>query len=415
MADLISVIIPTYNHAHYLPYAIQSVLGQGYINWEAIVIDDGSTDNTASVISKFADPRIRYIYQENKGLAATRNTGIEAAQGKYLAFLDADDEWEPEFLERCITVIKETKDSGVAGVYTSCKHIDQNGDLLPQPGNAVVAPEELYECLLEGGFFPPHVMFVKKNIVKTLGMFDVTLRSAEDWDLWLRISKQYTLIGIAEPLARYRLSPGSMSTNAARMHENRMAVLTKNFSAPEGDLTTWPEEKRLAYGFAYRLAAFEYIQQGQINEGWHFLTKAIFTWPALLERLDTFYELVCGDQPKGYRGLADIPEEGYITEMFIRLDTLFQAASPTLKSMSQTAYSNAYLALAMLNDRADHWSTARRYLLQAIKANLQLFISPSILRRLLKLYAGQRLFYFFRRLLVSDNQQSKQKSILPTP
>ena len=95
MKPAVSVIIPCYNHAHYLCRAVQSVLAQTYADWEAIIVDDGSTDNTREVATRFSDPRVRYIYQENRGLSAARNTGISAAQGSYLAFLDADDELEP--------------------------------------------------------------------------------------------------------------------------------------------------------------------------------------------------------------------------------------------------------------------------------------------------------------------------------
>lgn len=90
---IISIIIPCYNHAHYLPFAVQSVLAQTCAQWEAIVVDDGSTDDTRTVAARFSDPRVRYHYQENQGLSAARNAGIRIARGDYLAFLDADDEW----------------------------------------------------------------------------------------------------------------------------------------------------------------------------------------------------------------------------------------------------------------------------------------------------------------------------------
>lgn len=97
----VSVIIPCYNHGHYLPHAVNSVLAQTFTDWEAIIVDDGSTDNTREVAAQFTDERVRYVHQENRGLSGARNTGIRAAQGAYLAFLDADDEWEPRFLRVC--------------------------------------------------------------------------------------------------------------------------------------------------------------------------------------------------------------------------------------------------------------------------------------------------------------------------
>lgn len=106
MARQVSVIIPCYNHAQYLSDAVNSVLAQTYSDWEAIIVDDGTTDSTREVAVGFTDPRTRYLYQENQGLSAARNTGICAARGEYLVFLGADDEWESAFLERCVSVLQ---------------------------------------------------------------------------------------------------------------------------------------------------------------------------------------------------------------------------------------------------------------------------------------------------------------------
>ena len=99
ISQLISVIIPAYNHAKYLSEAIQSVLNQTYQNFEILIVDDGSTDNTRQVVQNYTDQRIKYIYQENRGLAASRNAGLRVTQGEYVAFLDADDIFLPHKLE----------------------------------------------------------------------------------------------------------------------------------------------------------------------------------------------------------------------------------------------------------------------------------------------------------------------------
>ncbi len=399
----VSVIIPTYNHAHYLPYTIQSVLAQTFTQWEAIIVDDGSTDNPAAVVTRFADPRIRYIHQENQGLSAARNTGIRAAQGEYLAFLDADDEWAPEFLRRCVDVL--AADDTLAGVYTRNRFIDQSGHILPQLSGQVVPRATFRSRLLEGGFSPPHAALVRTAIVRQVGLFDTRLTSTEDWDLWLRISEHYQMQAIPEPLARYRVYPGSMSTNAPRMHSSRIAVLTKYFGPPDGDPVTWSEEKRRTYGFAYRCSCIGYIQQGQPDQGWSFLAQAVSLWPDLLRRLDTFYELACGDKPGGYRGqagLLDIEATG--ADVLRRLNDLLAQAGPALRSMRGVAFGNACLALGILSDQAGRWATARRYLLQAIRANPRLLASYSVVRRLLKLCAGQKLAGVGRRVFPSGQR-----------
>lgn len=393
----VSVIIPCYNHGHYLPCALNSVLAQTFTDWEAIIVDDGSTDNTRQVAAQFTDPRIRYIYQENRGLSAARNTGIRAAQGEYLAFLDADDEWEPHFLAVCVAVL--SAENTLAATVTLTRFIDENGRVLPRIGGQVVGEQEFRSRLLAGGFFPVHAVMVKAEVVRTAGLFDEHLTSLEDWDLWLRITANGgRMCSIPQPLARYRMVTGSMSTNAARMHANRVAVLAKHFGPSEGDPRAWPAEKRTGYAFAYRTTAIGYIMQGEPDEGWRFLRCAAETDPAILQRLDTFYELALGDQPRGYRGeakLVDLKRNG--AEMLRRLDALFASADPSVQALRSAAYGNAYLALAMLSDQAGDWAAARRYMRQAVRCSPALMRDPAVGRRLLKLHLGRRLVGCLRR------------------
>jgi len=400
----VSVIIPSYNHARYLPEAISSVLAQTFTDWEAIIVDDGSTDNTAEVVAQFTDPRIRYIHQENRGLSGARNTGIRAAQGDYLAFLDADDEWEPTFLQRCLDAL--ASNGALAGVYTLARFMDETGKVLPRFNSEAPSGGAFRERILQGGCFPVHAALVRADVVRAVGLFDTRLTSVEDWDLWLRISERYPMRGIAEPLVRYRVYPGSMSTNAARMHANRMAVLAKHFGPPEGEPATWSEEKRRAYGFGYRASAIGYLMQRQPDEAWDLLAKAFSVWPPLLQRLDTFYELACGDQPRGYRGQAELLDlEANGAEMLRRLDELFATAPDTLRAFRQPAYGNAYLALAMLSDQAGRWDLARRYLLRAMRANPRFAGSGAILRRLLKLCIGQCLVHYMKSVMSESSTQ----------
>ncbi|MBE9475318.1 MAG: glycosyltransferase family 2 protein, partial [Chloroflexi bacterium] len=126
MMPEISVLIPCYNYGHYLEYALESVTSQSYQNWEAIVIDDGSTDDTPQVTTQFDDPRIRYIYQDNRGLSAARNTGLRSAQADLIALLDADDIWQAEYLAKMVTKLKMHPDAVAA--YCGYQYIDQDGE-----------------------------------------------------------------------------------------------------------------------------------------------------------------------------------------------------------------------------------------------------------------------------------------------
>lgn len=390
----VSVIIPAYNQAHYLASALRSVLAQTLTEWEAIVVDDGSTDNTREVAAGFDDARIRYIYQANQGLSGARNTGVRAAQGQFLAFLDSDDELTPEFLKTCVEALKA--DRALGAVHTATQFIDQSGNTLPHTDAQPLAGDAFKQKLRQGGFFPPVSVVARIDCVREAGLFDITLTSLEDWDVWLRLVQRHPMRGLPQPLVRYRVYPGSMSTNAPRMLANRLAVIAKHVGEASGDPAAWPVDKREMYGYAYRVSALEHLQQRQTEAAWSLLNKAMTAWPPLLAQLDTYYELACGDQGKGFRGEAarlDIEGNGRVMLKWLA-DLLAQ--TPALQSQTRTAYSQAYLALAMLSDQAGRWPLARRYLWQAIRHKPRLITSPSIVRRLIKLVAGQRVFQLAR-------------------
>jgi tetratricopeptide (TPR) repeat protein len=397
MRGKVSVVIPSYNHGNYIAGAIRSILAQTYPGWETVIVDDGSTDETEHIVAEFIDPRIIYLKQKNKGLAAARNAGIRATDGEFLAFLDADDEWEPDFLQCCLDELRQ--DEALAGVYTRTRFIDLTGNLLPQVGGQALPSHAFKQRILEEGFFPPHAALIRRHVLQKIGLFDTQLTSVEDWDIWIRISRCYEMRGIPRPLVRYRVSPHSMSTNVARMHENRLCVLAKNFGPLDGDPTTWAEAKRRAYGFAYRSTAFGYIEQGRSEEGWQYLQQGARIWPPLLDRVDTFYEIACGDAPKGRRGVAEfLNVEKNGSEMLKHLDELFAAGNPSVGPLRRTTYGNAYLAIGMLSDQAGKWATARHYLYRAVKANPRLMLSASFVRRWVKLHAGQRLVNALRQV-----------------
>ncbi len=404
----VSVIMPVYNGEKYIRQAIDSVLSQSYKDWELIVVDDGSTDKTSKILESYHDPRISCLHQSNQGLSSARNAGISKVRGEYVAFLDADDEWEPAFLECC--VMELDRNETLAGVYTRNSFIDSRGQILPRLGGAMVPCAGFRARILEGGFFPQHAAVVRSSVVHDVGMFDAGLTSAEDWDFWIRMSKNHQLLAIPLPLARYRSYPGSMSTNAPRMHANCIAVVTKHFGPPTGLPSLWHDEKRRAFGFAYRCGAFRFFQQRQPDVAWELLHQAITVYPALLNRIDTFYEIACGDQPNGIRGYASKLEiERHGADMLARLDGLFHI-DRSLGGWRHVAYGNAYLALGMLTDEAKEWGKARVYFARAFRANPSLMASRAIARRFLKLCAGQRLVDTARRL----HKRTSHRRAIPT-
>ncbi len=409
MPPTVSVIIPCYNQARYLPSSVGSVIAQTCHDWEVIVVDDGSTDDTRRVALAFENPKIRYLYQPNQGLSAARNTAIREARGEYLSFLDSDDELEPAFLQVCVEAL--TSDDTLAAVYAQTRFIDESGKVLPRISGQALSGDALHRELMQGGFFPPVAVVARRAVVLEAGLFDAQLTGVGDWDLWLRVSARYTMRGLPLPLVRYRVYPGSMSTNAERMHADRLKAVAKQVGPAEGEPSTWPEPKRSMYGFAYRLSALEYIEQKQPDKGWSLLNEAVHIWPPLLARLDTFYEIACGAQNKGYRGQAELLDiSGNGADLLRRLDALFANAHSSLKPLQPVAYGCAFLALAMLSDQAGSWNTARYYLLRAVKANPRLLGSSTIVRRLAKLLAGQRMVHFLRRTIGGSRLGERQPS-----
>jgi glycosyltransferase involved in cell wall biosynthesis len=197
MSPEISVILTTYNGSSrgYLSSSIESVLTQSYQNFELLIIDDGSTDNTKKTCSSYLEnDRIRYLYQENTGLAGARNTGIRASSGEFLCFLDDDDVWKPEKLEKQLEFI-QNRLSGVNAwglIFTWLELIDEQGEVISYRGHH--------------------------------RLFDESFENCQDWDMWLRISKEYMIFPVKEYLVQHR------------EHQNRICHMNRSicyFAADE--------------------------------------------------------------------------------------------------------------------------------------------------------------------------------------
>ena len=395
----VSVIVPTYNRAAYLQEALESIFQQTLPPAEIIVVDDGSTDDTEDTVQRTRKP-IRFYRQEHEGVAAARNLGLQMATGDLIAWLDTDDLWEPEFLATLVSLLID--DPELDGVYCGLTHMDVTGKNLPTPELQVIAPQRLYSALIESDFIVTPAIVAHKRCYDQVGPFDLEFRICEDYDMWLRLAKHFTIAGTSQALVRIRVHESStMMGDRLALCKYRLALTQKHFGTREGDPGGWQEDKRRAYSFAFLTCALRYIEDGESEEGWRYFQEAASVWPALFNRLDVFYELACGAQARGYRGRVDLMDIGANgRELLNRLDALFDTSSPTLRRARGKAHGNAYLALGMLSDQAGHWAEARSYLLRAITANPGLATSPSVARRLVKLCSGRRLARFAR--LVRD-------------
>ena len=204
-APMVSVVIPTYNCARYLPEAIDSVLAQTYRDFEIIVVDDGSTDNTPEVLARYGD-QIRIIRQPDQGRSAARNAGILAARGEYIAFLDADDLWLPQKLEKQLALFAARAEIG--WVYSDYRRLAELGSdtdtffhragLRPPPEGRIL-PELLSGCITS-----TITVMARASCFRRVGLFDPSLTRAEDYDMWIRLATQFDAACVDEPLALYR-------------------------------------------------------------------------------------------------------------------------------------------------------------------------------------------------------------------
>ncbi|MFA4662862.1 glycosyltransferase family 2 protein [Pyrococcus kukulkanii] len=223
----VSVIIPTYNRAQMLVRAIRSVLNQTFEDFELIIVDDASTDDTPKVVEGIRDGRVRYIrLEKNSGGPVARNTGIKKARGKYIALLDDDDEWLPHRLELQVEKMEEV-DRNVGVIYGGFYYVSQDtgkiiGRRLPKyRGN-------VYEHLLRENFIGSPTLLIKRECFKRAGLFDPKLKSSQDWDMWLRISEYYEFDYVSEIVARYYVHGRQITFNIRKYIPGRERFIRKH-------------------------------------------------------------------------------------------------------------------------------------------------------------------------------------------
>jgi glycosyltransferase involved in cell wall biosynthesis len=277
MRPAVSVIIPAYNQGHYLGSAIQSVLDQSFENFELLVVDDGSTDDTHAVVTAFHDPRLHYFYQANRGLPAARNQGILHAKGAYLSFLDSDDLFLPDKLHLLVAYLEARPEMGlVAGQSIPFDEKRRR----PEKTYATPLPENGAALLLGN---PLHVgsVLLRKVWQEEVGLFDERLRSYEDWDLWLRLARAGCPMGwVAQPVSLYRFHENQMTSNGSQMTQATFAVLDKVFADPELS-GSWRSLRHQAYANAHLRAAAQAYLSRDYTVGKAAISRAAGLNPAL--------------------------------------------------------------------------------------------------------------------------------------
>ncbi len=323
----VSVVIPAYNAIAYLPETLKSVQQQSFQDFEVLIVDDGSTDGTADWASGLVNglvnssvndtendsgndsgsdllnnsdsglsaSKITVIAQDNGGCASARNRGIRAAKGDYIAFLDADDIWEPSKLEKQVHILETSAAVGVVNTWIS--NIDEQGQMIGNLGTPEAAGRVWEQVIEENPIMCGSAPMVRRQCFDTVGLFDQSLRSAEDWDMWIRLAKDYEFAVVKEPLVRYRIHPGSKSHNLQLHLQSRLSVIEKAFSDSPKDSAkastkgstsggvkekTKAKAKDRAYGLAYLSVAYRALQNSDLNHAGTLWQKSIRYYPALM-------------------------------------------------------------------------------------------------------------------------------------
>ncbi|MEI8108942.1 MAG: glycosyltransferase family A protein, partial [Verrucomicrobiota bacterium] len=278
----VSVIIPSFNYAHYLPESIASVLQQSHPLLELLVVDDGSTDQTAHVVQSFSDPRLRYLPQPNAGLSAARNTGIHHAKFPFIAFLDADDLWHPDFLETVLHQFSTLPDT-FSAIATGTIRIDSLSQITSTSHYNASHTRELTVrdfCLRNQPLSSSIVL--RRHALSPNLLFNPSLKSSEDRDLWIRLTAsghRFFLIGT--PHASIRRHPKNMSKNARRMKDNTQHVLSqawRHAAVPRSDLPFWLR----AFSIHYFLVAYTHFDEGQRAKAILFSLTSFLLYPFFL-------------------------------------------------------------------------------------------------------------------------------------
>lgn len=257
----VSIIVAAYNGERFIKEALESLLAQTFDNFEIVVVDDGSTDSTAEIVKSFEDERVKYFHKENSGnQAIPRNFGIKKTEGKYIAFCDQDDLWYPTKLEKQME--RNQKDAGI--FITSADIINENGKkigerLVPK---GYLSPEESFEMLLNENFITACSAIILKKVIEEVGFLNEKLSGNDDYDLEIRVAKQYGILGISEPLCAWRRSKGSFSHDMSRVFKENQKIfsLLKADNEEQSEIIKEGKNKNLLGLF------LAYVKEGQYDK-----------------------------------------------------------------------------------------------------------------------------------------------------
>ncbi len=289
----ISVVLPAYNAERTILETIQSVQKQTFSDFEIIVINDGSTDRTLELLDTVEDPRLKVFSYSNGGLPVARNRGISQSTGAFITFLDADDLWTPDKLELQLAALQQNPEAGVAYSWTC--NMDEKGENF-HPGHQVIFEGYVYSKLLLGNFIASGSnIMIRQKAIASVGEFDPTLRSCEDWDFYLRLAANWHFVVVPKPQILYRQSSGAMSSKTDVMEKYHLIVLERALQAAPSKLQSLKNQSiAILYQYLAGLCLARVNDINQVKQASQKLRMAIRLHPKiLLDRITQRYLMKC--------------------------------------------------------------------------------------------------------------------------
>lgn len=280
MPKSVAVVVPAYNYGRFIADAIRSVLDQTRPPSEIIVVDDGSTDETAAVVRGFGDA-LMYIRQDNAGVGAARNRGVSESTSELISFLDADDTWEPTNLEKQIARFESDEEIGI--VHCAMREFDgETGEtncFYMEGGEDGVADNLL---LWEGPVIvgPGGAVTVSRKAFDQVGGFDTRMKVGEDWDFCYRVARLFKIAFVAEPLVNYRNHNAAAHRNVENMERGMLLFYEKAFTTNDPRIL---KLRRRAYGNFHKVMAGSYLHSGRMGKFVSHAAKSIWMRPGNLE------------------------------------------------------------------------------------------------------------------------------------
>lgn len=275
MQNAVSVVMPVYNAARYLKESIDSALAQQDVTVQVIAVDDGSSDNSLEILASYGD-RVTALSQKNAGPGPARNAAIAQASHPWVAFLDADDLWEPTKLK---VQLESAAATNADVVYTNSVNfgdVERVGDLRLPPGRMPAG--DVFAALLMDNFITMSSVLVKRQALTDVGGFDDHFRGTEDWNLWLRLAAESAVFTpVPEPLVKYRWLSTSLSKNHDMMKRMREVTLLAALQTPKGQALNW-KLRRQALANVRQCSAWFVAEQSKSKAAAWYL-QSLCAWP----------------------------------------------------------------------------------------------------------------------------------------